>query len=400
MKVVQTRTSTEFLRRTNSILILRALRKNGALSHTEIISQTSLASATVSAITAELSQAGIIEHSEQHAPGGRGRPRVLFEPARDCGYLVTIAISSDVIQFSLVDYSGRLIDRFDEARSSQDTDDTALFVETLQHCLQRILERSKLSGDRILAISISSKGIVDAQAPILKWSPIFGEHQIDFSRAFEHCRNASILLCNETYLVASALGSRMHDVKGGLVALSLGHSIGLGVVLASQDEPVVLAPNFGHMLHVPDGAKCRCGSKGCVEAYAGFYAILRTAFEVPKDTIPAKFVPLQELDKIADNASRGDRMAGFAFRQAGVALGNGLSRLLSLYGFMPIIITGPGTRYFELMRSGLEDGLKQAHITRMQGMPDITLNTNEPELVFAGHTQHSLAIMDERIIGM
>src|SRR3546814_12418462 len=42
---------------------------------------------------------------------------------------------------------------------------------------------------------------------------------------------------------------------------------------------------FGHMLHIPGGAMCRCGARGCIEAYAGFYAVLRTAFEVPLDTV-------------------------------------------------------------------------------------------------------------------
>ncbi len=394
-----TKSSTEQVRRANSVLILRTLRKHGALSHTQIISETNLASATVSAITAELARAGVIEHSEQSTGGGRGRPRVLFEPSRSAGYLVTVAISSEVMQFSLVDYSGRLLDRFDEMRG-RDDGDIASFIETLQRGLQRLAERSNIPGGKILAISISSKGIVDAHGPTLKWSPIFGSNQIDFAQIFARYEKASVMLCNETLLVADALASHEKRTLDGLAVLSLGHSIGLGVVTFSPDRAIATAPNFGHMLHVPDGAKCRCGADGCVEAYAGFYAILRTAFEVPNDTIPAKFVPIPAVDKIADNARRGDRMAAFAFRQAGVALGTGLSRLLSLFGLMPIVITGPGTRYYELLQSGLESGLKQAHVVRMQGMPEITTELNEPELVYEGHIGRSLNIMDERIIGL
>jgi predicted NBD/HSP70 family sugar kinase len=97
-------------------------------------------------------------------------------------------------------------------------------------------------------------------------------------------------------------------------------------------------------------------AKGCIEAYAGFYAILRMAFEVPLDTIPAKFVPISELDKIAARARQGHRMSAFAFRQAGIALGNGLSRLLSLTERMPVAITGQGTRYYDLLRRGSKRG--------------------------------------------
>ena len=49
----------------------------------------------MSAITADLEKSEIIERSEQQAASGRGRPRVLFRPRRDCGYLIVVIISSD-----------------------------------------------------------------------------------------------------------------------------------------------------------------------------------------------------------------------------------------------------------------------------------------------------------------
>ncbi|MGO8041270.1 ROK family protein, partial [Rhizobium leguminosarum] len=64
----------------------------------------------------------------------------------------------------------------------------------------------------------------------------------------------------------------------------------------------IAAPNFGYMLHMANGGLGRCGTRGCSEAYAGFYAILRSAFEVPRDTSPAKLVSVAGLDKIAAKA--------------------------------------------------------------------------------------------------
>ncbi len=99
---------------------------------------------------------------------------------------------------------------------------------------------------------------------------------------------------------------------------------------------------------------CRCGARGCIEAYAGFYAMLRTAFDVPLDTIPAKFVPIAELDKIAASARQGGRRNVLAFRQAGLA-----PRQWPLAGpeprtsGMPIVITGPGVRYYDLLIEGI-----------------------------------------------
>jgi len=397
-----TKSSTELVRQRNSVLVLATLRRHGPLAHTEISDHTRLSSATVSAITADLERAQIIEKSEQQAASGRGRPRVLLRQRRDCGYLIVVIISSDAVQYSLVDYSGKLIDRFSEERS-HDPDGAARFVTGVRAGLERILSRSRIEREKVLLISISSKGLVNSSEPVLVWSPIFGSDQIDFESALRPDWPAKIILDNETLLVAAALGAREENVKGAdfrsLAALSLGHSIGLGIIRrTSHGGRDVSAPNFGHMLHMANGGLCRCGTRGCIEAYAGFYAILRTAFEVPLDTIPAKFVPLAELDKIAARARQGHRISGFAFRQAGLALGNGLSRMLSLTERMPIAITGVGTRYYDLLRQGIEEGLGQSHVVRMEGMPELRVVADEQILVFEGHLNRALAVIDEDIV--
>ncbi|EJB07246.1 transcriptional regulator/sugar kinase [Rhizobium leguminosarum bv. trifolii WSM597] len=397
-----TKSSTELVRQRNSVLVLSVLRRHGALAHTEISDFTGLSSATISAITADLERAHIIEKSEQQAASGRGRPRVLLRQRRDCGYLIVVIISSDAVQYSLVDYAGKLIDRFSEERS-HDPAGAARFVEGVRAGLSRILERSRISQEKVLLISISSKGLVNSTEPVLVWSPIFGSDRIDFESVLRPYWQAKVILDNETLLVAAALGAREEIVKGAdfrsLAALSLGHSIGLGIVRrGGQTGQEISAPNFGHMLHMAGGGLCRCGTRGCIEAYAGFYAILRSAFEVPLDTIPAKFVPVTELDKIAAKARQGHRTSTIAFRQAGLALGNGLSRMLSLTERMPIAITGPGTRYYDLLRQGIEEGLGQSHIVRMEGMPEIRVVADEPILVFEGHLNRALSVIDQDIV--
>ncbi|CCF20225.1 putative transcriptional regulator protein [Pseudorhizobium banfieldiae] len=394
------KSSTELVRHQNSALVLSALRRSGRLSHTQLAEATRLSSATVSAITAELERSAIIEKSEQQAATGRGRPRVLFSQRRGCGYVITVIVSSDSIQYSLVDYAGTLLDRFAEARRGAAPE----FIAAITAGLERAVERSSIGREQVLLVSISSKGLVSADAPVLVWSPVLGADAVDFRLALGAGWGGKVILNNETLLVAKALQQRLAregEAPASLAALSLGHSIGLGIARITRDgETEISAPNFGHMLHIPGGALCRCGARGCIEAYAGFYAVLRTAFEVPVDTVPAKFVPLPEVDKIAQQARQGHRMAGFAFRQAGIALGNGLSRLLSLHGHMPVRITGPGMRYYDLMRAGVEEGLAQTHVVRLSGMPQLDVVPDEPALVFEGHLGLAFQRIDQDILSM
>lgn len=400
------KSSTEIVRQQNSGLVLAALRRHGSLSHTDLSDRTGLSSATVSAITADLERHHIIAREEQAPSTGRGRPRVSFTHRRKSAYLVAVRISSDVLQYSLVDYGGTLIDRIDEVRRGHEESASA-FPAIVRSAVERLAARSALGLKEIGVVSISSKGLVDPTDPVLLWSPVFGNDIIDFRDIQGGALQPDILLSNETRLVAAALARLVERQAEGrdaalprsLCALSLGHGIGLGIAHRDQaGEYQVTAPDFGHMLHIANGGLCRCGSNGCIEASAGFYGILRTAFEVPADTIPARFVPLIEMEKLAANARRGDRQAVLAFRQAGLALGQGLGRMQSLNGKMPVYITGPGVRFYDLMERGLVEGMSQSRAIRREGLPEIQIILDETALVFAGHLDLALGHMDRTSI--
>jgi len=382
--------STETLRRQNRALVLSTLRERGPLAHTDIAEWTNLSSATVSSITADLLSEKAIKKFEAVASSGRGRPRMLFQHNPDAAYVAAICISSEFVECSLSDYSGTLKDRFEEKRPPDESDVHA-FAIRFKASLEKLLKRSGLARDKIKTISITSKGLTAPGRPVLLWSPIFGDQKLDFEELLKPEWNTRILLNNETQFAARASANhrRLNDPVYSLrhsATLSLGHSIGLGVATERPGQPVQsIAPAFGHMIHTMEGPLCRCGAHGCIEAFAGFYGILRTAFEVPSNTIPAKFVPQTEMDKIADIARNGDRMAEFAFRQAGEVLGIGMSRLHSLYGPMPLTVTGPGVKYWDLMQASFEAPIRQNLQVRHGKMPEISIEENQSQLIFEGH---------------
>ncbi|WP_420408384.1 ROK family transcriptional regulator [Hoeflea sp.] len=397
-----TKSSTELIRRQNRALVLGALRRKNGQSHTELAVETGLASATVTSITHELVDERIIERTEAPPAGGRGRPRILFRQRRSAAYAAFVRISSDMLQYSMVDYSGTLIHRIEEKRDNagQKIED---FAAGIRAALFRLASKSRVSREDLKAISISSKGVVADDNTTLLWSSVLGSQQIDMRKTLAQDWDAHVTLSHESLLVASALHSSLSQTEGRpiprLAALSLGHSIGLGVVHADgYESPRARAPGFGHMIHSHGGALCRCGSYGCIEAYAGSYAILRAAFKVPLNTIPANFVPFMEIAKIAGAARKGDRLSSAAFRDAGTAIGNGLARLISLHGKMPVVFTGPGVPFFDLMRPGIDEGLSASLGVRIEGPPEISLSLDEERLVFEGHLNHTMAAIDREAI--
>lgn len=391
------------LRMQNRGIVLSALRRLGAVSHTEISEWSGLSSATISAITTELEKEHILQRVEQAPASGRGRPRVKLQQNPDAAYIATIRITSETIQYSLVDYSGILKDRFEEKRPPEEKDVDA-FCARFKAGLERLANRSKLDHARILTISIATKGLVTRGKPELSWSPVFENQTIDFEALLSKDWPGQIRLTNDTQFAAQAimrknLANPSNQEKSQIAVLSLNHSIGLGIATQEPDGRITaFAPPFGHMMHINDGPICRCGSHGCIEAFAGYYGILRTAFEVDKNIIPAKFIPSTEIEKIAMRARQGDRMSEYAFRMAGEAIGIGIGRLLTLLGPMPIAITGAGISYYDLIQDAILNGVRNNLQIRRERMPDISLYPDESELIFYGNAQGCLSDLDNNII--
>lgn len=389
--------TTEGLRHNNRAIVLNALRANGPSAHTAIAERTGLASGTVSVITGELLAEGVLEKIEQTPASGRGRPRILFAPRAGFAHFVLVRIAADRVEYSLFDYRNTLLDRKRHPRDPAQTD-AQIFGVQLKQQLADFIARSKIEPADVKVISITTNGEVHDTKQTLLWSPIFGDQTVDFRAILAPEWTAKVTLTNDISYVAhavitQAIGEGRVEFGDRFAVLSLSDSIGLGVAkLNDMGEVELSSPSFGHMPHNTDGPLCRCGAQGCLESYAGFYGILRAAFNAPVDVIPAKFIPLEQMAKLAATARAGDRMTEFAFRQAGVALGLCLSRMFNVLGPMPLTIVGKGLEFFDLLGEGMREQLGDSFQVRMGDTPMISLQHSWVEMAI--HSNASACLHD------
>jgi len=381
--------STEGLRHRNRGLVLETLRLSGPLSHTEIAILSGLAPGTVTAISTELKAEGVVLRHDQPPASGRGRPRSLFELRADFAHFVFVRISSGVVELSLVDFRGVLMDRVSAPRDISAGAEG--FTDDFKARVERFLSRSKLDLGQIHAISITTKGIVDPDAKTLLWSPAFDSEKINFEALLAPDFDGELRLANETGFtaydqMARAEADETKKPPRRVAVVSLGDSIGLGIASRATGQHSsgveLVSPAFGHMQHQAQGPLCRCGSRGCLETYAGFYGILRAAFDAPEGVIPAKFIPIEQMQRLAQQARQGSKPTAYAFRQAGEALGASVSRMFSIFGVMPVAIAGPGREFFDLMQQGFMHAVNENLLLRHGQVLDIGFVQNEPERVF------------------
>lgn len=351
------------VRKKNVRLVMRCLRHNAPLSRTSIATQSQLSPASVTSITSALCDAGLAEErAEMAAASGRGRPQIQLSLQPKAAAIATMSLRNNHFRISLYDYTKTLL-WADERRLI--TFDLGC-VEFKSIILEMIKEADtaarKISLD-IKAIGIAVQGVVDVAGRSIFWSPATALRNINLADAIEARFGFHAIVANDSAMIARGLADQHSDILGKNF-LSLQVSRGIGMSLVRDGIPVgglrSSANEFGHMTFIEDGALCRCGQRGCIEAYSSNYAILRNADGLSMDSAPA---PKVDLDLIAEKlriARENDGPERQAFQLAGQALGFGLRNLFALMDPMPIALVGSGAAAFDITERYIFDALAKS----------------------------------------
>lgn len=385
--------TTEGLRHHNRALVLKKLRQAGAATHGDLSVSSGLASGTVSVILNELLDEQIIDKVQETKSTGRGRPKVNFSIVGDTIHAGLVRITSNEIEFSTINFAGTLKDRFTLPRAQDGTSPSDL-VRQVRQGLNRLAERADCQVTDFSAVTFSTKGILDQDKKTVLWSAAFGDQVIDFGRAF-HDLGDRLRLIHETALISEYL----YEGPDPLACLSLGSTIGLG--LTRRLNPELTEHNaliFSHLCHDPAGPLCRCGMKGCIDAYASFYGILRRALDAPTNQTGSQYIPGSEISQLAQDARRGNHNFQIAFHEAGEAIGLGLSRIASVYGSLEVVVTGHGVEYFDLLEPIISKHLSANLMTSLGHEIKISARTDEATLAFDALCQNTLSYIEEALV--
>lgn len=398
--MARTVSDSESIRRQNRGLVLGALRMQGPLSRTALAAHTGLSHASITAITHDLVAQHLIVDLEAEPRAdvrSRGRPATLVGFNRQAAMTALIEIDVNRARLSLVDYGGVLVDRIEFALSPTTFTETAP-ARFLTEKIEQLQQRNPAQAPALRRIAISVQGILDRAGQALKWSPISQLIDNPFAGLLATRFGLPVALHKRGRLLAE--GARWLDPAlrdASVATVFVGSTVAMGVtfrgqILAREENG---ATEFGHMNHMPNGALCRCGMRGCIEAYASDYGVLRTAYSVPETAMPAPAVPPQQYEGLIARAEADDRTAAHAFNLAGRAIGFGLGRMLAVFDPSHILIVGPGARAFGLMRSEIVAALSTTLVCRVNGLPELVAYRDEREPVFKGLLMKTLNEIDQ-----
>jgi predicted NBD/HSP70 family sugar kinase len=392
---------SELVRRQNRRIVLETLRGQGPQARIGLGRSTGLSPASITSISSQLMEDGIIV--ERHdaevlpEPNRRGRPQTLLDLDPAAAQVLAVKISIDGIELALADYRGTILRRGASRLATYDADASAFGGRVADEIAGFLAEAPSARG-QLARIAIAIQGVADSRAGTIMWSPAFRARNIAVVEPVQRALGIACSISNDANMIAEGLDQRSRGETSAVVFI--GYGVGMGLILDGKvyHGPTGAAAEFGHMNHLPGGALCRCGRRGCVEAYAADYGILRSAGS-NDDSAPPQLsaVPVATMRQLEDQARAGEPRAVQAYRKAGEAIGYGLARLAALLNPTRILLSGPGTHAIELIRPHLMQAIEDGVVAELR--QNLVVNTVpiDTDMIIKGTIDSALRELDREV---
>lgn len=389
------------MRKGNRRRILGVMRRKANLSRTDIQRETGLSAASVSAITSNLIDEGILvsPRAQRSSGAGRGRPKVALALNSEVAIVGTIIFRHNIVLATVADFNGNSIG--EHATEFVTAQATPKEIRTsLETCLKTALNQSGQPSTALKRISVGVQGVINISGSTMIWSPISNQTDLPIKSWLEKAFKAPTHISNDCDMISRALNWR-DPVRYGknFAALLIADGVGMGLFLRGEliNGTRSSATEFGHMTYLPGGSLCRCGSHGCIEAYASAYAIHRNAKQEPENELPPALQYPRNIDDIVNAARSGDKNAANAIETAGDAIGTGIANIFALVDPFPIIIVGSGGAAIDLMEPPIRKALSATVAGKQEENIPIDCFTDETPLVREGCMINALLRQDEQI---
>jgi glucokinase len=230
----------------------------------------------------------------------------------------------------------------------------------MANALREAAEAAGVETPELAAVGVGSPGAVDDEAGTVSTARNLPgwEGTFDVRGALESAIGATVSLGNDVQVATDAefhLGAASEFPS--LLGVFWGTGVGGGIVI--DGKPYIgrgAAGEIGHVVVEIGGAKCPCGRRGCMEAYAGRYAMELRARKLHEDgrkTALFKIMNERNRPRLTSGIwsralERDDQLAHELVDRAVRALGAGVASAVNVLDVEAVVIGGGlGVRFAE-----------------------------------------------------
>jgi predicted NBD/HSP70 family sugar kinase len=349
------------VRQRNRASALQFIIRERETTRADLARECGLSAASAANIVVELMGDGLVAEVGTVSSRG-GRPISVIAPRADGAFVIGADVGERGVAVELFDLGLRMIDR--EFRGG-DLDASPTDIQSeLREAVSELRSRNEQRWPSVVGIGLGLPGVVETAADgnqtlyaqSLGWEPfpiprnIYGDLPV-------FAENGAKTLARAEMWFGAARG-----IGHAVVAL-LGRGVGLGVVSDGHlyRGAHSSASEWGHTKIRYGGELCRCGDRGCLEAYIGADALLAAWRRVGGEFEGSGWLALGALLDAAevDDAARG------VMDDAIEALGAALGSIVNLTNPERVILGGwVGLRLMERHGSRIEGAIRRNCLRR------------------------------------
>jgi glucokinase-like ROK family protein len=348
------RLSAPILVNAAEVEIIRALRRQGRISRSEISNITGWSKAKASQEIRGLVDKGyLVEIGEGASQGGR-KPRLL-RINNQLGFVAGIDMGATSLEVALADVTGSIVQRCTEA-----TDVKLPPESVLGRCSELLLELIRAQGgtpDQMLGIGVGVPGPVDFARGVLVAPPLMPEWENYPIRDFfkKTFPSAFVVVDNDVNIMA--LGEQRVGDGAGIdhfIFVKIGTGIGAGIISNGKLHRGSdgCAGDIGHICVDKEGPLCACGNKGCLEAMAAGPAIAAKALDAARNGSSPILSQMRDSnggilrpEDVNAACREGDQAALDIIRESGQMIGDVLATLVNFFNPSHIFVGGGITNF-------------------------------------------------------
>ncbi len=329
------------LRRINRQTVFHYLHIDGQVSRLELSQLTGLSVGTIANVVGELLAEGLVLEAGFEASEG-GRPRTILTLNLEYGYFIGGEIGETEMVIELFDLRLQKLQTVKYPLIPEENN-PATVVQRFASCVEQVLTQAQIPQEKILGMGVGVPGVVEqaeeetVAAPAWSWqpTPLKAMLRTHFQIPLSVDNGSKVMALAEMHQEPT-----LHNAT--MVALNVGTGVGAGIIYEGKlyRGGNNSAGEWGHTTIVLDGAVCRCGHRGCLEAYAGAPGIIRRLREIaPASPILASGDEVQIITDLLA-AQQSDAVAQQVLQETIHYLGAGLANLINLFNPQQIILGG------------------------------------------------------------
>lgn len=345
----------------NRALILRLIRDAGPTSRAELARLSRLSKPVVTDIVDGLIRFKLVKETTK-GETVLGRKPILLDINREALWVMGIDLSRNHVDLLITDLLGEPQRKMSRRVSFEDED--AGYPERVVKYVTDIIRDSGVDPARIAGIGIGYPlPLSHAQRMIVSEGQVVGWKTVRLKELIQKEFDVPVYLDNDANVAAlyEKWYGQASEFKDFLFVL-VGNGVGCGIVIGGNIYRGThgIAGEIGHMSIDPNGPRCLCGSRGCLETLVSVPRLLSLVLE--EDVKAGREGGVPTLEQVCERAARGDAAVVDKIREMSEYLAIAITNLVNTFNPEAVVVGGAMARLGESLRTPLLGALaSRAH---------------------------------------